>query len=399
MLLSFFLLSGKLLIREVSRKLDSRRHLCLQVVDLEGQQVGQILHGHKKFMAYKSSTFEAMFYGPLKEDKEPIVIKETTYEAFKNMLNFLHDIVEDWSKVELPKLLHTANLAERFHLPQMKMKVQENIENFTVTKENLLETAATAEEFSFLSLESKALLQACSSCLEEFLITPGDLQKFTVEMSAKEDKQGMVGIRLLARVKFANLVFARVFLEASNEEMVTIWKIWALVKKTEKSTNTRCDLMKLKDLLDELVNSEYNHFSLIEHLEKQKFIKSLTQSLVKCIDMDKLTAGNQILAEVVVEGSITNMHSVQVHLDLIKIIQDESRNGGGVWINFRDVNNLLDSIVTNTVPEVRNVFFDWLANNDVIDPDDKKKVVAKLVLYTGPRYDSYHRLFAAISGE
>ena len=115
--------------------------------------------------------------------------------------------------------------------------------------------------------------------------------------------------------------------------------------------------------------------------------------------MDKLTAGNQIMAEVVVEGSITNMHSVQVHLDLIKIIQDESRNGGGVWINFRVVNNVLDSIVTNTVPEVRNVFFDWLANNDVIDPDDKKKVVAKLVLYTGARYDSYHRLFAAISGE
>ena len=117
------------------------------------------------------------------------------------------------------------------------------------------------------------------------------------------------------------------------------------------------------------------------------------------LDKYGIELGNQILAEVVVEGSITSMHSVQVHLDLIKIIQDESRNGGGVWTNFRDVNNLLDSIVTNTVPEVHNVFFDWLANNDVIDPDDKKKVVAKLVLYTGPRYDSYHRLFAAISGE
>ena len=146
-----------------------------------------------------------MFYGPLKEDKEPIVIKETTYEAFKNMLNFIHGIGEDWSKVELPELLHTANLAERYHLPKMKLKVQENPENFTVTFENLLETAATAEEFSWLSQESEALLQACSSCLEDSLATPADLEKFIVEQAA--NKQGMVGLRLLANVKFANLAF------------------------------------------------------------------------------------------------------------------------------------------------------------------------------------------------
>ena len=148
-----------------------------------------------------------MFYGPLKEDKEPIVIKETTYEAFKNMLNFIHDIGEDWSKVELPELLHTANLAERYHLPKMKLKVQENLNNFAVSEENLLETAATAEKFSWLSQESEALLQACSSCLEDSLATPADLEKFIVEQAAKDDKQGMVGLRLLANVKFANLAF------------------------------------------------------------------------------------------------------------------------------------------------------------------------------------------------
>ena len=207
-------------------------------MDPEGQQVGEILKGHKKIMAFKSSAFEAMFYGPLKEDKEPIVIKETTFVAFKNILNFLHDIVEDWSQVELVELLHTANLAERYHLPLMKMKVQENLKNFTVTEENLLETAATAEEFAFLDLESKALLQACSSCLEDSLATPGDLQKFMMEQSAKDDKQGMVGIRLLARFKFADLAFVGVPLNLSQEESVMIWQISSIVKKTKKSSNT-----------------------------------------------------------------------------------------------------------------------------------------------------------------
>ena len=78
------------------------------MVDPEGEGVGPILHGHKKVMAIKSSAFEAMFYGPLKEEEEPILIKETKFEAFTNMLNFLHDIVEDWSKAKLIELLHTA---------------------------------------------------------------------------------------------------------------------------------------------------------------------------------------------------------------------------------------------------------------------------------------------------
>ena len=168
-------------------------------------------------MAVKSSAFEAMIYGPLKEDKEPIVIKETTFVAFKNMLDFIHDIVEDWSQMELVELLHMANLAEKYHLPLMKMKVQENLESFTVTEENLMETAATAEEFAFLEQDSKALLQACSSCLED---TPEDLQKFIVEQSAKDDKQGMVGMRLLARLKFADLTFAGGPLKASKEDFV-----------------------------------------------------------------------------------------------------------------------------------------------------------------------------------
>ena len=122
--------------------------------------------------------------------------------------------------MELVELLHMANLAEKYHLPLMKMKVQENLESFTVTEENLMETAATAEEFAFLDLESKALLQACSSCLEDSLATPGDLQKFMMEQSAKDDKQGMVGMRLLARLKFADLTFAGGPLKASKEDFV-----------------------------------------------------------------------------------------------------------------------------------------------------------------------------------
>ena len=68
------------------------------------------------------------------------------------------------------------------------------------------------------------------------------------------------------------------------------------------------------------------------------------------------------------------------------------------------LNALWEPIVTKTVPDVHTVFFDWLAVNDelfesMFDPEDKEKVLEKLVSYTGPRTASYHWLYAIIFGE
>ena len=362
-------------------------------MDSEGQQVGQILKGHKKVMAIKSSTFEAMFYGPLKEEEDPVVIKETTFEAFKNLLNFIHDIVEDWSKVELPELLHTANLAERFNLPKMKQKVLENLQSFAVTEDNMLETAATAEEFGCLVLESEVLLQACSSVLEDSLVTPEDVHKFMVEQSVKDDKQGMVGIRLLARVKFEELPFDAM----SNEKIISIVSI---AKKIKKSSNTRSDLLKLKDLIEGLVGVvSAESIQMYYRTKKHLLFPSLVKSLVKSIVVDQAAAaamGNQVQPEDVVERTISHLQSVQLHLDLIDYSIDEDSDDDQ-WFPLEKFNELWESILLNTVPAVHSVFFDWLDDFD-FRPEDKEKVLAKLVLYTGPRSDSYDELKAAITG-
>ena len=359
--------------------------------------VGQILRGHKKVMAIKSSTFEAMFYGPLKENKEPIVIEETTFEAFKNMLNFLHDIVEDWSKAELTELLHMANLGERYNLPKMKLKVLEHLKNFTVTEDNLLETAATAEEFSCLGLESEVLLQACSSFLQDSLVTPGDLQTFIIEQSNKDSK---VGLRLLTQIKFDELAcFAEGPLESSYEEKVMVWKILDISKKVKKSSNTRSDLIELKDLFDELAICVDIRL-VFDRYEEHEFVTNLVKSLAKSIDMDKAAAaafGNQVQPEAVVEGSITHLQSVKVHLDLIEIILENGGKGEGLWLRLDSVNNLWESIVSNTVPELHDVFFAWLSE-DRLEPEDFNymTVRAKLDLYPGPRSEGYHMLYPTI---
>ena len=96
---------------------------------------------------------------------------------------------------------------------------------------------------------------------------------------------------------------------------------------------------------------------------------------------------------------VTHMESVQVHLDLVQILLENGDNGNGFFLCLKTLDDLWETIVSKTVPEVHSVFFDWLADNYVMFlPRGKEKVVEKLVLYTGPRSASYHRL-SVIFGE
>ena len=127
---------------------------------------------------------------------------------------------------------------------------------------------------------------------------------------------------------------------------------------------------------------------------------NLAKNLAKSIGFvkaDIATMGNQVHPEAMVEGSITCMQGVQVHLDLIKMVLVNGDGFDGLFLSWENVNHLWESIVSNTVAEVHGVFFDWLdgLTDEYIDQENKYKVVAKLDLYLGPRSASYHRLYTA----
>ena len=78
--------------------------VTFEIQDLAGVKLGEVAGGHRKIMAIKSSTFRAMFYGPLKDNSQKVVIKDTTKIAFQHMLRYIHDLCEDWSGVPMREL-------------------------------------------------------------------------------------------------------------------------------------------------------------------------------------------------------------------------------------------------------------------------------------------------------
>ena len=51
---------------------------------------GERVRAHKLLLAGVSPVFKGMFYGPMKETAEEIVVEETTFEAFDTMVKYIY---------------------------------------------------------------------------------------------------------------------------------------------------------------------------------------------------------------------------------------------------------------------------------------------------------------------
>ena len=92
---------------------------------VEGQHIPAI----KTYLSVKSRVFSAMFSGNFKETKdEEIVIEDTTYEAFKTLIEFLYfdDLfLKDDNDFELIEELY--KLSDRYDVSRMKNRITDKL--------------------------------------------------------------------------------------------------------------------------------------------------------------------------------------------------------------------------------------------------------------------------------
>ena len=183
-------------------------HPYFDVEDEEGNKLGT-LGGHKNILALKSPVFKAMLFGPLKETVHPIRIRATSMFAFKTMLQYIHDVEEEWWpwSVAARELIQITDLAERYNLHGLQKRVITQAQNFLFPEYKLIEIAQLAEEFHVYNELSEALLKACSDFLLATLETPEDFNSFVQEWSGKNPEESSPGFRLLARVDHSRLAY------------------------------------------------------------------------------------------------------------------------------------------------------------------------------------------------
>ena len=143
--------------------------ITFKVVDKEDQVVAN-LEAHKMIVALHSDHFRNALYGSgvnFKEDREGImVIKETTKDAFEDFLGFLYEKKIDFKSKNLGELFEILNLAERYQVRELNDMTVEVFKNIPIAMDNVVDMAATAEEFSHFDAMSKAVYSRCVAFIE-----------------------------------------------------------------------------------------------------------------------------------------------------------------------------------------------------------------------------------------
>ena len=135
----------------------------------------------KFLFAATSPVFVRQFYGPLRENSNEVVVKETTYEAFSTMINYIFNPPgESFSLNHLKdpqSLCEIYNIGERYQLEELKLIVQRVLSALPINSENLISTAVIAKLWSVFPEVSEKMLQKCTNFLEQEMKTAKDVYK------------------------------------------------------------------------------------------------------------------------------------------------------------------------------------------------------------------------------
>ena len=119
--------------------------------------------------------------GSLREASNVVLIKDTTFEAFATMINYLYNPPGksfSLSHLKCPQgLCEIYNIAERYQLENLKLIVYAVISALSINSENLLFAAATAKRWYVFPNVSEILLEKCATFLAEKMKTAEDVFK------------------------------------------------------------------------------------------------------------------------------------------------------------------------------------------------------------------------------
>jgi len=155
---------------------------------------------HKFIIAMGSPVFAAQFYGKFKETKDRIDVKDTTKEAFATMIDFIYGKTVDWNNATVEKVFAIANMAEKYQVDDLMVKVKKVAAEFPVVdNDDAVTIAATASEFSqFEGLRDMFLIR-CNSFLRLTLLRYRDIVNLA-DKYAGTDKSETV-LKMIAMMK------------------------------------------------------------------------------------------------------------------------------------------------------------------------------------------------------
>jgi len=136
---------------------------------------------HKFLLASVSDVFATMFFGDMKEKGDVVELKDSTMMAVKVFFDYIYkkpgtvqiDNMSVWN------IFHLYKLADRYRMVELMEIVKDVLKKKELTKENVMEVAAVAENFLIMFEDiSKELQKRCGNFLAKNLPTFTEVQEF-----------------------------------------------------------------------------------------------------------------------------------------------------------------------------------------------------------------------------
>lgn len=152
------------------------------------------LRAHKYFLASVSTVFRKQFFGRLAEKKDIIDIKETTYDAFKFLLNYIYNGLSDANEGGngFEEMFEIINLAEKYDMKTLSDDIITQLDVIDIEEANVLDVSRTAFVFKHFEAISDQLLTKCSGFLKLILLTDNDISVFCDTFARYAEDQQMV---------------------------------------------------------------------------------------------------------------------------------------------------------------------------------------------------------------
>jgi len=135
-------------------------------VDQNSGEKSELL-AHKLVLAFGSEVFMAQFYGPFKEERDTIPVEDSSFDAFKMLLDLLYNKKVIFENLDFQLLGDLFNLANKFLLDEIKDSIIQEISSRKMVSEKLLEAATVAEDQAHMERFSEALSEVCVKFVKE----------------------------------------------------------------------------------------------------------------------------------------------------------------------------------------------------------------------------------------
>ena len=113
------------------------------------------VRAHRQLLGAVSRVFRHQFFGKMKDEREEIKVEMATAEAFQTMIDFIYRKAGQdtftMNSITCPqKLFEVMELSERYQVWDFKTLVNEALQNFVVTRENMIFAATVARNYKVL---------------------------------------------------------------------------------------------------------------------------------------------------------------------------------------------------------------------------------------------------------